>query len=447
MTAPAGGPAVAAATPATTVASVADVPPPTVPETARGLRPGTVGSAALWALGVLLLAVYLVSMGTVTGADLNAMTGLGLVSALPAAAMIAVCGIAVLFVLSLNLRVVRPALLLFLLLATVLCLHGAAALVESEPRFSTAYLHLGFVDYIARTGHTLPQYDARWGWPGFFAVAAFLFQAGGVHNPLPVLQWSQVASQLLCLASLAVILRAIDISSRGRWLALWFFVVGSWIGQDYFSPQAFTYLLYLFFLAVLLGWFRKGGGPGTGELPARGARTGERAVLLFVLLGTFLVAVASHQLTPFVMIAATALLHLCRRSLLGIWFPVLMTVAAAAWLSYLGESYWSGHLSELFGGLGQITGNINSGVTDRVSGDPTHQDVLYLRVLLSAAWFGLAVLGLWRRRRRAIRDRVLPVLAFMPFFTLGMQSYGGEIALRLFLFSLPGVCVLAACAF
>jgi hypothetical protein len=67
--------------------------------------------------------------------------------------------------------------------------------------------------------------------------------------------------------------------------------------------------------------------------------------------------------------------------------------------------------------------------------------------MLSGAWFGLALLGLWRRRRRGLHDRILPMLACVPFLTLGLQSYGGEITLRVFLFSLPGVCVLAACAF
>ena len=37
------------------------------------------------------------------------------------------------------------------------------------------------------------------------------------------------------------------------------FSVGNWVGQDYFSPQSFNYLLYLLFVALLLTWFA---GPG-----------------------------------------------------------------------------------------------------------------------------------------------------------------------------------------
>ncbi|WP_051944534.1 hypothetical protein [Streptacidiphilus rugosus] len=409
-------------------------------------------AVALWVCALAALGAYLVAMAGVTGVDLDRMGGLGLVSALPPLALVSACVLGGLFFVTLNGAVARPALQLFLLLAAVLVLHGAAALVEPLPRFPTAWQHLGFVDYIERTGHTLPLWDARFSWPGFFGLAALMLRVGGIDDPLPVLQWSQVGSQLLCLASLAVLLRAVGLPRRARWCALWFFVAGSWVGQDYFSPQAFGYALYLCFVAVLVSVFRR---PGEGADAAGSAdRPGsalERALLLGLLTSLFVAAVAAHQLTPFVMIAAVGMLWLVRRTTLSIWFAVLLAVVAAAWLSLEAEGFWSGHLSTIFGGMGQLGGNVSSGVAGRVKGDPAHQAVLYLRVLLSGAWFGLAVLGWWRGRRagrtRGRGDRVLPVLAFMPFFTLGMQSYGGEIALRVFLFALPGVAALAALLF
>ncbi len=397
---------------------------------------------ALWAAGLLALAAYLWALTRVAPAALDRMGGLGLVSVLPPVAPAAACALGVLFFLALNSVVARPGLQLFLLLAAVLALHGAAALVEPVPRFPTAYQHLGFVDYIERTGHTLPLWDARFSWPGFFGLAALLLRTGGVDDPLPVLRWSQVGSQLLCLAALAVLLRSLGLPRRTRWCALWFFVVASWVGQDYFSPQAFTYALYLAFLAVVSTAFRAPEAVGSRSLGRF-----ERALLLGLLTALFLAAVTAHQLTPFVMIAAVGTLRLARRTTLSLWFAVLLAALAAGWISLAAEGFWSGHLDTIFGGLGQLGGNVSSGVADRVRGDPAHQAVLYLRVLLSGAWFGLAVLGWWRRRRAGHGERTLLVLAFMPFFTLGMQSYGGEIALRVFLFALPGVAPLAACFF
>lgn len=45
-------------------------------------------------------------------------------------------------------------------------------------------------------------------------------------------------------------------SWRAKWTGIWFFALCGWVGQDYFSPQGFTYLLYLMFVATLLVWFR-----------------------------------------------------------------------------------------------------------------------------------------------------------------------------------------------
>ena len=61
-------------------------------------------------------------------------------------------------------------------------------------------------------------------------------------------------------------------------------------------------------------------------------------------------------------------------------------------------------------------------------------------VFLIAGW------GLLRRRRRGIEDRVLLVLTAAPVGLALMQSYGGEIVLRVYLFALAPACVLAALA-
>ena len=54
---------------------------------------------------------------------------------------------------------------------------------------------------------------------------------------------------------------------------LWIFALSGWVGQDYFSPQGFTYLLYLAFVAILLVWFR-----GAAGAVGASARPGEAEV-------------------------------------------------------------------------------------------------------------------------------------------------------------------------
>jgi hypothetical protein len=69
------------------------------------------------------------------------------------------------------------------LVVLVILLHGAPTILEPLPRFNTAWLHVGFADYIARTGHTLPELDARMSWPGFLSFAAMLTRAAGSGTP------------------------------------------------------------------------------------------------------------------------------------------------------------------------------------------------------------------------------------------------------------------------
>jgi hypothetical protein len=66
---------------------------------------------------------------------------------------------------------------------------------------------------------------------------------------------------------------------------------------------------------------------------------------------------------------------------------------------------------------------------------------------MAAAIVGMAILGLLRRRRKGFDDRVLLAFFCMPVLSIGLQSYGGEMALRVYLFLLPAACVLASCLF
>ncbi|GAB7034452.1 hypothetical protein JCM4914_59130 [Streptomyces platensis subsp. malvinus] len=214
--------------------------------------------------------------------------------------------------------------------------------------------------------------------------------------------------------------------------------------------QGFTYLLHLCFIAILLVWFRappgEAGRRRPGEAAVLPAGPGRRATLLAVLLALFTASVAGHQLTPFVMLGVLTVLVAARRCTLS-GLPLLLGVLVAGWVGFLAEPYWSGHFDELFGGLGGVGANVTSSVTDRITGgDPTHQLVLCTRVALAGGVLALACWGVLRRRAAGFAERSLPTLAFVPFLAFGLQSYGGEMALRVFLFALPGACTLAALA-
>ncbi|GEC06686.1 hypothetical protein SSP24_43410 [Streptomyces spinoverrucosus] len=404
-------------------------------------------------LGCLLVAallLYWVPASRLGEADLDRMGGLGLISVLPTPTLAGAALLVVVFASLLWLSREHRTLLLVTLLATVVSLHALPAVIETEPRFATAWQHLGFLDYIDRTGTAVPDLDARWSWPGFFAVAAFVAQACGVTDFTEVIRWWPLTVQLLYLAPLFLLTRSLRASWRAKWTGVWIFVLSGWVGQDYFSPQGFTYLLYLVLVAIVLVWFRAPRviwtrlRPGEAEVEPTNRR--QRVVLLLVVIGLFAATVPAHQLTPFVMLGVLAVLVLVGRSELR-GLPVLFAVMVAAWIGFMAEPYWSGHFDELFGGIGGVGGNVSSSVSGRIEGgSSTHQLVLYARVALAGGVMALACWGWWRRREHKYRERSLLVLAFVPFLGFGMQSYGGEMALRVFLFALPGAALLAGLA-
>lgn len=416
---------------------------------------------AVAALTVAAVLGYLLPLRNV---NLAGLTGVGLISVLPVASLLSLAALALAFAVTLSFRRPRARLLGAQVLATVCCLHGVAALIEPLPRFPTAWIHVGLVEFIGSSGTVMPDLDARFNWPGFFALIAFVTGKHDWASLAGLMTWTPLVSNLLYLLPFGMLLRNLRASWRAKWFAAWLFCVLNWVGQDYFSPQGFSYLLYLVFIAVLITWFR-GSGPDSptitskprrngdktrmlvpGELPARPTQPSLRVTLLLLLVGVFVVATFSHQLTPFAMMAALTGLVLVRRCT-ATGLPWLLGVILAAYISYLASVYWSGHFVSLVTGLGNLISNLLAGTAGRASGGSAeHHAVLFVRLGITVGVFVLAAVGVLRRRRRGVDDRVALVLLLAPLPAI-VESYGGEMVLRVYLFALPGACVLAAYAF
>ncbi|WP_328832383.1 lipopolysaccharide biosynthesis protein [Streptomyces sp. NBC_00252] len=431
-------------------AAEAEVPPPARPLSLRERLAPTRPGVVLGCLLVAALLLYWVPALRLGESDLDRMGGLGLVSVLPLPTLAGAALLIVVFASLLWLGREHRTLLLITLLVTVFSLHALPAVIETEPRFPTAWQHLGFIDYIDRTGSAVPDLDARWSWPGFFAVAAFVGRTCGITDWSEVIRWWPTAIQLAYLAPMFLLVRSLRASWRAKWTGIWIFVLSGWVGQDYFSPQGFTFLLYLAFVAILLVWFRAPHvlwtrmRPGEAEVEPTDRR--QQAVLLLVLTGLFAASVPAHQLTPFVMLGVLTVLVLIGRSELR-GLPILFAVLVAVWLGFMAEPYWSGHFDDLFGGVGGVGSNVSTSVSGRIQGgSSTHKLVLYTRVLLAGGIMTLACWGWLRRRIDKYRERSLLVLMFVPFLGFGMQSYGGEMALRVFMFAVPGAALLAGLA-
>jgi hypothetical protein len=407
---------------------------------ARVAIAGVVVAIALWAVAVLQT-------------DLTGMTDLGLVSVLPLSGFAALAILNVSFMAVLVNRPLHPQLLLLFAVVLIVMLYGFPAMVEAAPRFNIGWRHVGITEVLIRNGSIDPHIDAYFSWAGFFALSALMTEVSGVPTTLDLIGWAPVAFNLLYLPALLLIMRAATRDQRVVWLAVWIFFLTNWIGQDYYAPQAFAYLLYLLIIGVVLTWFGRHPDPiwplpkglfaPSERVVSPDLRPVQRAALMGVIVFLFAVMVMSHQLTPFATLGVVLALVLVRRiSPSGL--PLVMGVLLASYLSFMTVSYLQGHLRDLVERIGSVDTAVAANLTDRVRGSQEHLAVLAVRGGTTVLLWGLAGIGALRRIAAGDRDLTWLLLAAAPFGLFFLQNYGGEILLRIYLFSLPFMALLAA---
>ena len=334
--------------------------------------------------------------------------------------------------------------------AVIVLLHGAPWIIEEAPRFPTAYVHAGFSNHIAETGQTLPDVDARFSWPGFFAFSALLQRAAGDVPATLFLEWWPVLLNALFTLPVFALARRISGRSDVAWLAVLVLPVINWIGQDYYSPQSVALLMYLSMAVLAIGhfgdmrprtaWLLRRDPSDVGPDAAGDTRVADAVGLAAV--ATLALGLAmGHQLTPVAAVAVGTLLVVLRVTQL--WsLPLLLGLVMAGWISYGASAFWVGHLDVIFGGVGAVESNVGSNVAERLVGSEAHLVVLRVRVFLAALVWALSALALlalrgWHRRAAA-------TLLFAPFLIMIAQSYGGEALLRVYLFTTPASAILIA---
>lgn len=403
------------------------------------------GAAALWTL-----AVRSVDLGATGATGLIAVVGWQYVAALVLVAVVAAW------------QLLRRRLDEWVLAATAvvltLVIYAFVNVAEGEGSVATGWLHVGFARYISEHHVSFNGLDARGSWPGFFAATAQFVQLAGVPDGSSFLVWAPFVYNAAAIVPLLVIARSITRSRRTAWLAVFVYLGFNWYEQDYYSPQATAFLLYLVILATLFwaasitrlpvdrgpllrrwagAWRRR---PG---LPA-GMSAAQSLAMEAVLFVVAAAVVVAHQLTPVYLVLTLLLFTLTGRTRhRRLW--LLVALLLLVWFSYGATDFWAGHLRTVFGDLGQLGANLNQGVASRVTGDPTYQKMQDLRVGYSLALVILAFIGLWRIRRRS--DALL--LALLPAaagLLVALQSYGGEVVLRIFVYASPVLAPLAAIA-
>ncbi|MFT4029246.1 MAG: hypothetical protein QM675_05165 [Protaetiibacter sp.] len=310
------------------------------------------------------------------------------------------------------------------LVVVVVVMRLPAVAAVADPVYTWTYKHLGVVDYIATTGHATPtDVDIYSGWPGFFAAFAWLHSATGISTT-QLAQWFPLAIDLACAAAVYALARAATLAPLPALTASMISVLVNWVAQDYFSPQAISYVLALVVLALLLHGRRR---PLYGWLSVP----------------AFLGIVVTHQLTPFWLIVSALALGVLGR-IRPRWIGVVYGLIAGVYLllerASLGHEAIVNTSSPLETATDTAT-TFASGSIDQLAATLAARGVAVSVYLLCAIVLVLA----WRRGGRGWTvASVGGVLTFAPLLLLTVQSYGGEGILRAYLYGVPGAALLLA---
>ena len=121
-----------------------------------------------------------------------------------------------------------------------------------------------------------------------------------------------------------------------------------------------------------------------------------------------------------------------------------MGVIAVVWVSYMTVPFLSGHVAQLVSEFGQVSGSVGSNVTGRLAGSPEHRFIVLMDMVFSVSLWMAAAIGFLVRFHDGRRDLSLVLLIAAPVPLVAAQAYGGELVLRLYLFTLPFMAFLAA---
>jgi hypothetical protein len=341
------------------------------------------------------------------------------------------------------------------LIALIVAVHSTVPLLYGgTPEYAWVYKHVGVSQEFGLYQRVTDTSNIYQEWPALFTTVASIGSLGGV-GPLSFAAWGPVAFELADALLLLGIFRLLTGDRRLPYLAVLLYEgLIAWVGQDYLSPQAFGYLLWLGIMAIVIRWLLAPT-PAHARLrlvnrvrafllarrPAPPEASEAMRWVAFALVAVLYFAiVAAHQLTPYM-----SLLGVAGLVLLGVVWRGWLTLAllAVIALGFLAPRY--GLISSQFGGVfsgGDVFENASGsqGIVHKAAELRTGEVVDALAAFM---WLGAAVAVAFRWRSLG-RVALPAVLAFSPFVVLGVQSYGGEAIYRVFLFSAPWCALLIA---
>lgn len=319
-----------------------------------------------------------------------------------------------------NSRVIAlPALLITAVLA------GTPAVVYDVARYSWTQKHIGITQLILLRGHLSPHIDIYQSWPGFFAAFAWFCKVSGATHLEAVARWWPLAVNVGTVVVIRYLARRLGLSPQTSWLAAILVMAGNTVGQDYFSPQSMAFLCALIAVATVV----------RPEGQQRRAPWFEWVTFV----GLAAVMAVSHQLTPFV-IGGVLVVFAVFRLTVSRLVAIVPLALAGTWATL----HWSA-VKKYFkvGDVGNVGANLATPSAAQHYHYTTWAHVSLGSEIAAPVFVGLlAVAALLTRRDRL--SWALATCAASMGGLLVVVHYGNEDLLRMTLFAVPWLAILAA---
>lgn len=422
---------------------------------ARPTFSGRTRMDAIWLLPLLVgLALWGISISQF---NINQMTDYGLPSVTPWSWFVGLGVVVVGTAVVGSLRSTSRAVCFLYVVGTVVVIYATSPLLSSDPQYAWTYKHIGVVHLLESLGHVDTSVDIYNRWPGFFAASATALRMTAA-NATELAKWAELYFAGLQVLMVAAIAQRVSRRAGIATLASLAFLLTNWIGQTYFSPQAFAFTLSLAVILVIVWqlpgepnlfgrWMLKLTGPlARNRLQPRVGfqPSWSPTVAIAVVLLLDAAIVVSHQLTPY-----TLILQIGALAFFG-WTRPWWTVTIMGLFTLVMLVPNLGFVNHNFGIFSSFDPFRNAQHSSIYITDPMAGYAFSSRagfILSASMWLGaLASIVVLMRRGKAPTALLLAALAFAPFALVFGQNYGGEASLRLVLFSSPFCAVLLAMA-
>ncbi len=278
------------------------------------------------------------------------------------------------------------------------------------------------VDYIIQTGQVSSQVLWVHNWP-LFSILISIFEQVTAVSGQSILLFYSTFFNILFIIPLYVFFRLILPDSRFVWLALWFVFLANWIGQDYFSMQSLAFLVSVLLLFMLFKNMNQ-------KMHTR------PWFVVFSLLFFFIAS--SHFLTSILILCAVFVLYITKHMPRPA-FVASLFVIISSWTIFNASSYIASNFGSLIRQSLNLTLLLQKNLTNRLSGGAGHVLVADVRIIYSAVIIAFAigsVILAWRTKKLGITENRLLLIVLSFALLLFGSSYGGELFMRLYMFSL-----------